>query len=86
MRPADLDREELELALQDVLTMAASGRKDGIRCTVCEKADVVVEDADEGWVKVECPGCGLQFEGLLANPDEPYVPSAKRGSSRTPFG
>jgi hypothetical protein len=86
MRPSDLDREELELALQDVLTLAASGRKAGIRCTVCDKADVVVADADDGWVKVACPGCGLQFDGLLANPDEPYLPAAKTASKRTPFG
>lgn len=85
MRPADYDQEELMLMLQDTLTSAASGRTEGLRCPICERADVVVEDGEEGWIKIECPQCGLKFEGLLGNSEDNYQggPSKKVGN---PFG
>lgn len=86
MRPSDYDQEELMLMLQDTLTQAASGRTDGLRCPVCERADVVVEEgSDEGWLKIECPKCGLQFEGLLGHTEDSYQGGGGK-KVRNPFG
>jgi hypothetical protein len=85
MRPSDYDQEELMLMLQDTLTQAASGRTDGLRCPICERGEVVVEDGDEGWIKIECPQCGLKFEGLLGNSEDSYSGGGS-GKVRNPFG
>ncbi len=86
MRPSDFDQEELLLMLQDVLTSAASGRTENLRCPVCERGDLAVEEGDQGWIKLQCPQCGLQFEGLLGNSDDDYVAYAGRGKVQSPFG
>jgi hypothetical protein len=78
MRPQDFDQEELLLMLQDVLTTAASGHTDKLRCPVCERADVAVETREDDWLHVTCPKCGLDFEGLLQNPEDSYRPSGGR--------
>ncbi len=64
MRPADYDQEELLMMLQDALTAVAAGRTEGHPCPVCGRGNLVCE-GDDGWVKVTCPQCGLDFEGFL---------------------
>lgn len=84
MGPQDFDKEELLMMLQDVLTSAASGHTENLRCPVCERADLDVEVREDDWIAVQCPKCGLNFEGLLANPEETYTP--KGGKIRETFG
>ncbi len=83
--PSDFDQEELMLMLQDALMMVAAGRTDGIRCPVCDRADLDCQSPDEdGWVRVQCPGCNLNFEGLLGNSEGTI--GASKGKASTPFG
>ncbi len=63
MRPPHLDEEEVLMALDDTLTMCAAGRVDGHRCPFCPDVELACA-LEEGWVKVQCPSCGLKFEGL----------------------
>lgn len=84
MRPSDLDQEELMLMLQDTLTMAASGHTDGLRCPVCDRGEVSAENGEDGWIRIECPQCGLKFEGLLGNSEDSYSSGASK--KPTPFG
>lgn len=84
MRPQDFDQEELLLMLQDVLTSAAAGHTEKLRCPLCERGDVVVEPRDDDWLRVSCAQCGLDFEGLLQNPDDAYV-AAGRGKPPEAF-
>lgn len=85
MRPQDFEQEELLLMLQDVLTSAASGHTENLRCPVCEKGNLDAEAGEDGWVKIVCPQCKLSFEGLVANPEETYTPP-KGKKMRDPFG
>jgi hypothetical protein len=86
MRPQDYDQEELLMMMQDVLTSAASGHTEHLHCPVCERGELTCEDGDEdGWLRLECPQCGLKFEGLLENPEINYVPN-KSGRKNDPFG
>ncbi len=85
MRQSDLEKEEMLLALQDVLTSVASGHPENLRCPLCEKGNLDAELSEDGWVRVQCPQCGLNFEGLVANPEETYTPSGK-GKVRETFG
>jgi phage FluMu protein Com len=52
---------------------------------VCDKSDLEVEPRDDGWIHVSCPQCKLDFEGLIANPEEAYTPGSGR-KIRDPFG
>ncbi|MBI5609663.1 MAG: hypothetical protein HY902_12395 [Deltaproteobacteria bacterium] len=84
MKPQDFENEELLMMLQDVLTSAASGHTDNLRCPVCERADLDCAVGDDDWIEVTCPKCGLNFKGLLANPEENYTP--RSGKIRETFG
>lgn len=85
MRPQDLEKEEILLALQDVLTSVAGGHAENQRCPICEKGNLECEMGDDDWVRVNCPQCGLNFEGLVANPEETYTPSGGK-KVREAFG
>jgi hypothetical protein len=52
---------------------------------VCEKADLDAEMREDGWVRIACPQCKLEFEGLVANPEETYEPKGKK-QNVNPFG
>lgn len=65
---ANLDPEEMLLALQDVLTDVAAGRPDGHTCPRCGEGALRCEhDEARGSVEVSCPKCRLHFEGVLSN-------------------
>jgi len=85
MRPQDFEKEEILLMLQDVLTSVASGHGENLRCPVCEKGVLDAAMGDDDWVRVVCPQCGLNFEGLVANPEETYTPGGGRKPRET-FG
>ncbi|MSQ82980.1 MAG: hypothetical protein EXR77_08710 [Myxococcales bacterium] len=85
MRPQDLEKEEILLALQDVLTSVASGHPENLRCPICEKGNLDAEMGEDNWVRVSCPQCGLSFEGLVGNPEETYSHQS-RGKVRDAFG
>ncbi len=85
MRPQDFEQEELFMMLQDVLTSASAGHTEKLRCPVCEKGDLDAELREDGWVRIACPQCKLEFEGLVANPEETYEPKGRK-SNVNPFG
>ena len=59
------DRKSELVLWQPILDLVVAGRTKDHTCPYCEEAVLEVE-ADYFEVKLQCPGCGMNFYGQLA--------------------